>query len=269
MIEFAKVDDRAELREIFNESFPSEEHFSEMFFREYWDCNLTIVIRKNGEIQSMVQLLPQKIFTGAQTQNAYYLFALGTRKSARGQGLAANLMRQCEEVAHQNNIDLIFLIPQEKSLFEYYEKQGYENYFFVETKKTVGKNIPWDIKTVTATAENAAEMCAIYETALQGTPHVMRDKKIFEMLMRVYGAENVSLIVENGAAVAYAIFEKTGTEICVREAFGKNAEVLAQSACGTWQTVAPTRKQPLAMAIPVCKQLTKCENPPYCNLLFN
>lgn len=123
MIEFAGKNDRDALKNMWQSIFLEDKEVTDLFFRNV--CNIiTPVIRENGEIMSSLFLLDCKI--GAF--NGKCVYCAMTKYSARGKGYMKKLLDFSYTYCKNNEFDFLFLVPAEKSLFDYYEKCGFEPY---------------------------------------------------------------------------------------------------------------------------------------------
>lgn len=106
----------------------------------------TLVYEINNEIASMLFLLEGDMHFEGKDFPSYYLYAACTLKKYRGKGLMAELLSFAKETANKNGKYFICLKPAEKSLFDFYEKNGYKTAFTVKvaeckTKNTVIKDL--------------------------------------------------------------------------------------------------------------------------------
>ena len=112
---------------------------------------------EDGALCSMLFAVPQAV----GTHPVAYIYAVATKRSHRGQGLAAALLSRAEAWAKTQGFHALLLCPATESLCSYYAKQGYR---------------PWSENAAPQTAPtgepiSAAESLELREKALKNTPH--------------------------------------------------------------------------------------------------
>ena len=146
MIEFATINDKKELSSLWQITFLEDSQVTQNFFQTVFPTVVTPVIRVDGEIASSLFLLPCKI--GNYTGKCVYCAM--TKYAHRGKGYMKQLLDFSYGYCKENNIDFLFLVPAEPSLFDYYEKCGFEKfgtsrmYVFSENKPEEREKIEFD-----------------------------------------------------------------------------------------------------------------------------
>jgi ribosomal protein S18 acetylase RimI-like enzyme len=85
------------------------------------------IIRKGG-IKALIRGIKVDEFLAKKApkeQPFYYLFAIGARKSARGQGVGSQLMRACISEAEQHSMPIYLENSKEENL-GFYHRHGFE-----------------------------------------------------------------------------------------------------------------------------------------------
>lgn len=87
---------------------------------------------EDGRPVSMVFTLPAvlKTATGTNALNLRYVYAAATLSPYRGRGLFSRLLEQVHKGLESNGVDACFLHPASPGLFKYYERLGYQTYFY-------------------------------------------------------------------------------------------------------------------------------------------
>lgn len=124
MIEFATIKDKKELSSLWQMTFLEDSQVMGNFFHNVFPTVVTPVIRIDGEIASSLFLLPCKI----GNYNGKCVYCAMTKYAHRGKGYMKQLLDFSYDYCKENNIDFLFLVPAEKSLFDYYAKCGFENF---------------------------------------------------------------------------------------------------------------------------------------------
>ena len=124
MIEFATVNDKKELLSLWQMTFLEDSAVIENFFENIFPTIVTPIIRSDGEIASSLFLLPCQI--GAF--NGKCVYCAMTKYAYRGKGYMKQLLDFSYDYCEENNLDFLFLVPAEKSLFDYYKKCGFDDF---------------------------------------------------------------------------------------------------------------------------------------------
>ncbi len=124
MIDFAGYSDRKALESLWQSVFLEDEEITEYFFENIFGDTITPVIRVDGEIASALFLLDCTI--GEYKGKCVYCAM--TNYSHRGKGYMKTLLDYSYDFCREQSYDFLFLVPAEKSLFEYYKKCGFENF---------------------------------------------------------------------------------------------------------------------------------------------
>lgn len=124
MIDFAGYSDRKVLEDLWQSVFLEDSEITEYFFENIFGDTITPVIRVDGEIASALFLLDCTI--GEYKGKCVYCAM--TNYSHRGKGYMKTLLQYSYDFCRDNGFDFLFLVPAEKSLFDYYEKCGFRNF---------------------------------------------------------------------------------------------------------------------------------------------
>ena len=137
MIEFAGIEDKKELQSLWQMTFLEDSKVIENFFENIFSSVVTPVIRINNEIASSLFLLDCSI--GSYKGKCVYCAM--TKYSERGKGYMKKLLDFSYDYCINNGYDFLFLVPAEKSLFDYYKKCGFQN-FGIHRKHIFDTNTP-------------------------------------------------------------------------------------------------------------------------------
>lgn len=129
MIEFAVKNDTEQIITLWNTAFPEEPDFNAWFFKAYFKAENCLVLREDGIIKAMAQLLPYEI---KGIGKASYIYGAATHPMYRKQGLMTKLLRQSFEIDKERGFAASILIPQGRELFDFYAKIGYKTCFYVK-----------------------------------------------------------------------------------------------------------------------------------------
>lgn len=119
MICFAEKDDIPILKEMWQEIFEEDEAVCSLFFKDIFD--FAPVYKVDGKIVSALFLLPCSF----GEYKGFSVYCAMTEKEFRGKGYMKDLLDFSYAFAKKKQLDFLFLVPAEKSLFGYYEKCGF------------------------------------------------------------------------------------------------------------------------------------------------
>lgn len=137
MITFADRNDKTQLEKMWQSIFLEETQVVENFFQNIYDTTVTPVIKIDGEIVSSLFLLDCKI--GEYTGKCVYCAM--TKYAHRGKSYMKELLDFSYNYCKENSFDFLFLVPAEKSLFDYYKTCGFMT-FGISRIHTVNDTIP-------------------------------------------------------------------------------------------------------------------------------
>ena len=146
MIDFAGFSDRQALEDLWQSVFLEDSETTEYFFENIFGDTITPVIRVDGEIASALFLLDCTI----GDYKGKCVYCAMTNYSHRGKGYMKTLLDYSYQFCCENGFDFLFLVPAEKSLFDYYKKCGFENFglrrshTFDGTSPEIKDKIPFD-----------------------------------------------------------------------------------------------------------------------------
>lgn len=119
MIDRAGKSDIEQLKSIWNQVFKDEKELIEKFFISAFEKSIVYVWRHEGEIASVLYMIPTK-------DEGMYLYALATLPDYRKRGIMSSLIKYSLSQADRMGVKYVFLIPAEKKLYGYYEKLGFK-----------------------------------------------------------------------------------------------------------------------------------------------
>lgn len=119
---FAKPDDVNCLKKIWADVFEDAPEVLNVFFDTLFVPENTVVYRMDGQIVSVMYLLPCRQSSGG---DGMYIYAVATVSSYRGRGLSSRLLAYANKTAGERGYLFTVLVPSEKSLFDFYRKNGY------------------------------------------------------------------------------------------------------------------------------------------------
>ena len=183
MIEFATISDKKELSNLWQMTFLEDSQVIENFFNTVFPTVVTPIIRIDGEIASSLFLLPCRIgdFKGK------CVYCAMTKYAYRGKGYMKQLLDFSYDYCKENNLDFLFLVPAEISLFDYYAKCGFEEfgisriYTFSENKPDEKEKLKFDceIEFDSSVIEYWQNACVVYGGEITDFGLVFDDEETF------------------------------------------------------------------------------------------
>lgn len=134
MVRFATFSDKQNIRRLWKDTFQDSDSFLDLYFSMLFKLEQSLVVYSGDKLVSSLQLLPYQVVVEGKRLDAVYLFAVMTDKAYRHKGYMKLMLEYTFEYLKSNNVSLVFLIPQEDSLFELYMKFGFEPAFRLSTE---------------------------------------------------------------------------------------------------------------------------------------
>lgn len=270
MIRYAETEEKQQISYIFNVCFPGEENFSDWFFSEVFDAGNTIVYDIDGKIVAALQMLPVKLLHGSSSYSSAYLYGVGTLPEYRGKGIMAQLISFCLDECRKKELDFSILIVQEPSLFDYYEKFGFQKFFSVGTEeKAVTAEDIVDFRPLTI--EDIKAVDRIYQMGCNGKLFAERNNKHYRDILDIY--KNTSFVCEKDNEItAYVFGYFTQEEYVAAEALGKDMHALMNTVAkahhkGKYICTFPGNNRYIGMIKNISTDVKNIEG--YINLLYN
>ncbi len=191
------------------------------FFEKTARSENTVCVFCGNEPVSVMYAVEAEVYVDGKQKNAYYIYAVCTRKDYRGKGLMAKAMRFLEESAKESGISYLFLVPAENSLFSMYEKFGF-SIAFKRRKRVVQKSdYCLSLGQVQSLSFNEYKEKRLKHGA---APQAVLRESGFDSFYKPVGCEmNCISIKDKG----FAVYEVENGIVSVFEAFGDENELLS------------------------------------------
>lgn len=154
-------------------AFGDSDKFLHLYFDSVYRDENALVIEKEGEILSSLQMLPYTMTFCGEEIDVAYISGACTLPSEQGKGLMKQLLEEAFDEMRRRNIALTVLIPAEKWLFNYYRSQGYTEAFEFSLKVYTRHEyiVPEQDLTVLQTDDNPGEdIYAFFNRKLRERP---------------------------------------------------------------------------------------------------
>ena len=216
MIRFAIEEDLDRIKELWNESFNYDD-FAKWYFENIFDIDNVLVYELDNEVVAALQRIPYHI---KGIGEATYIYGASTAKEHRNKGIMSKLLAYSEILDMASGVDAIFLVPENEALFTFYEKKGYNNYFYKyshDNYKVNNQNDGQYLSLIDISKKNklkwdefALDMIDVYIKANGNSNYIIRNQKMF--------VSQISMHVETGGTV-YAFYNNKNNQM-IGYAFG-------------------------------------------------
>jgi predicted N-acetyltransferase YhbS len=204
-IRLSRPDDLDAMGEIWNASFPGDGAFADWFLTNVYAPERALIWEEGDCPGAMLHLLPIKVRSDGREAPATYVYAVATLPSLRGRGAASALIEEAAALERARGAKALVLVPQSEGLFGYYSRLGFQNALFHAKRVIRAEAAPPGFAV--ANAPDAAEMNALYETALCGRDCVARSDADWARSLSYLGAVGV---LRNGRLAGYAVYDPEG-----------------------------------------------------------
>lgn len=122
------------IKKLMKNVFGDNDQFLHLLFHHLYHDNI-LLYEENDEIISMAFLLPAFMNYGQSKIPMTYLYACATDEKYRGQGLMGNIIERAYQDEEKKQGGGLFLLPASESLYHYYEKYGFQCFFFNDKRE--------------------------------------------------------------------------------------------------------------------------------------
>ncbi len=134
-LRLATEKDFPSLKKLWEETFQDSQEVINNFFEKTVAPENIVAVFDGDKAVSALYAVECSGEVGELDFDAYYIYGVSTLKEYRNQGLMRETLGFIENTARKRNINVLFLVPAEESLFKMYGKFGYKtNIFYKETQ---------------------------------------------------------------------------------------------------------------------------------------
>lgn len=222
-IRFPFESDYDNLKHLWETSFDDSKESLDFFFKNTVSPGRVLAVFEENKPISALYMLESEILTDKKAYSAYYIYAVCTQPDYRGKGLMKSLFLELFKVAESRNVDYLFLVPEEKYLFNIYEKLGFRNGFSYSGKLVFKKDFQnlQKINNQKLTYENYRKCI---EENRKNVPVAVLKESTFNSFFNSVSGEVKTVFVENEG---YTLYEETEENITVFELFGNENLLLS------------------------------------------
>lgn len=142
MIVHPNDQDLPAIKTLWQEAFHDSQEDTDFYFNLRHQHENMLVFKDGDQVLGMLSMLPLVLQSGNTSYDARYVFAVATRKAARGQGISSKLLVQAHQSMKNQGLWASVLVPANAALFDFYLKRGYKNQFYVRELHLTKAEIP-------------------------------------------------------------------------------------------------------------------------------
>ncbi len=112
---------------LWREAFPEDDtSYIQAFLREMAGENGVLAVMEGDTLVSMLSLIPAYANIDGNEHKGYYIYAVATKASHKGRGLASGLLNYCERFTRESlDAEFLILTPRTDELYSFYRKRGF------------------------------------------------------------------------------------------------------------------------------------------------
>lgn len=127
----SRREEAPQLARLWQVCFGDTDDYIGHYFSAYYRPDRALVLEDEGKLCSMLLTFPNVLVTGEGREvPACYIYAFCTAPEARSRGYGRRLLAWAEEQAAREGCSLAVMVPDEASLFDFYETLGYRTMYF-------------------------------------------------------------------------------------------------------------------------------------------
>lgn len=221
-IRFPAESDYEKLKALWKTAFDDGEESLDSFFKNTVSPERVLAVYRDDIPVSALYMLESEIVSHGKAYCAYYIYAVCTHPRYRGMGLMKSLFNRLFEIAGARGIDYLFLVPEEKYLFEVYKKQGFETGFSY-SQKTLHRSGFETGKEEKTDNLSYGEYREFISRNPREFPVAVLKESTFDSFFSSVSGEVKVIHVKNAG---YALVEETEEQLTVFELFGDEKRLL-------------------------------------------
>ncbi len=206
---------QADTKQLWKLCFGDSDDFIRFYFDAKYSDENTFSIYDNGVMVCVLQAIPYKINALRQTFEAAYISGACTHPDYRNKGYMRNLLQQTLQTLKQRNIPLVFLIPQEEWLYNYYAQFGFSPDLYRTESEDVINSFSTQYEVLPAQKDLDTDLFNAYEKYAIKTDCVLHDYADFVNNLteiRLSGG-NVLSICNGDDLQAFALLRESTLEV--------------------------------------------------------
>lgn len=214
-LDFAAAGDAPEMKALYRACFFESEAETDAAFAAAFAPGSALVAREGGALAAML-MFPR--FFCADAAPGGYVYSACTAPAHRGRGLMPRLLAMAEEEMAARGDGFSFLVPGEKSLFDYYRRFGYETGFY-KNESSAAPGGAADLRK--AEERDYPGINLLYEEKYKSWRFLKRSAEFYKKIEGMYGLSGGGIFVPSSGA-GYAVAASGGEALVIKEFFGED-----------------------------------------------
>jgi len=193
--DIARKSDVPALKKMWQEIFKDTKEYTELYFSYKFKEGNAFVIRIEDEIISTLYVEYTDLFIEGKILKGAYFCGIATKKEHRGKGFAGRLIEYAKKNIQKT--DIIYLIPANNSLFNFYKSFGFREFTCIDRLKIKREE---GVKLPPYTNEFNYELINSFYEKSGNSLYVKRDEAFFKAIYDCY--KNIS-VFKDGYVIWY------------------------------------------------------------------
>lgn len=203
-VRLARSAEIGQQKEIWKLCFGDRDQYIDFYYANRYKEDETMVLLQEGEIAAMLTMLPVKIAApDKRSYDSAMLYAIATHPQFQNRGYAAELLAYASQYLRRKKKAFSVLVPAGKELFDFYQRQGYQEGFYIReilfTRKMIKKWPSAETGRCTMAAISPAEYNQRRNEQLSGRLYVSYNEEEVayqKKLSQYFGADIYGLEIE-------------------------------------------------------------------------
>jgi predicted acetyltransferase len=219
MIDYPLLSDEDDLKAIWKQVFGDSDEFIDLFFRNRYSVDSALVYRQAGRITSMIFFPGYDFKYGENYGRLGYICGAATLPDFRGRGIMSELIAGAFDEMRSRGDEFSALIPASDSLYAYYAKFGYQDFFYRKryvVKRVAGDGEPSYRLLPAADFERIYEIYS--EAVTQLSTVVIQSSDIYRSVVDEFRLSGGEIYLSDDRRL-YCFVRSSGDTLHVREMF--------------------------------------------------
>ena len=126
MIRYLEQNEKQNIRDLYEECFADSKALTDYYFTNRLPNNFVAVNEKDGQLVSALHLIPKTAVIGKLKSRVMYIYGVGTKQYARGEGCMRDLMNTVIKDMYQDMEAFTYIIPTDQTNANAFRKFGFE-----------------------------------------------------------------------------------------------------------------------------------------------
>lgn len=222
------MDSKEQIKRLWKTCFNDSDEFIRFFFEQIYRKENAVCIEEGGKVVSVMQILPYEMTWCNTIIPVSYVYAACTDPEMRNRGLMGRLIEKAHAQMLKRGDCMSILIPANRSLFEYYRKQGYTEVFDHSQSPFLIKEIA-TVKANILQKDDSGKWFHFFDQGLRKRPMcVLHNQADFNRLLEEFplgGGQVIGVADDNGKPSGIAFIANNNNRVIVKELIATNTNV--------------------------------------------